>query len=40
MAQEMIIDHALDEIEAETRNEVVFDLFIKEQEIEFLSFHG
>ena len=27
VAQEMIIDHALNEIEAQARNELVFDLF-------------
>lgn len=40
VAQEMIIDHALNEIEAQARDELVFDLFPDEQGIEFFVFHG
>ena len=39
MPQEMVVDYALNEIEAEPRHEVIFDLFVEEQEIEFLGFH-
>jgi hypothetical protein len=39
VAQEMIIDHALDEIEAEARHEIIFDLFADEESIEVFGFH-
>ena len=40
VAQEMIIDDALDEIETQARDELVFDLFPDEQGIEVFDFHG
>jgi len=40
MAQEMIVDHALDEIEAEARHKIIFDLFADEESIEIFGFHG
>ena len=40
VAQEMIIDHALNEIEAQARDELVFDLFPDQWGIEFACFHG
>jgi len=35
----MIVDHALDEIEAEARHEIIFDLFADEESIEIFGFH-
>jgi len=39
MAQEMIVDDALDEIEAEAGHKVIFDLFADEESIEIFAFH-
>jgi hypothetical protein len=39
VAQEMIVDHALDEIEAQARDQIIFDLFPDEDGIEVFGFH-
>jgi hypothetical protein len=39
MPQEMVIDHALDEIEAQAGHEIIFDLFPDEESIEVFGFH-
>ncbi len=39
VAQEMIVDHALNEIEAEARHEVILDLFADEESIGIFGFH-
>ncbi len=40
MPQEMVIDRALDEIEAEARHEIIFELFPDEDGVGFVVFHG
>ncbi len=40
MAQEMGVDHALGEIEAQARHEILFELFPEECRIGFMVFHG
>lgn len=40
VAQEMIVDHTLDEIEAQARDEIIFDLSPDEDGIEVFGFHG
>jgi len=39
VAQEMMVDHAFDEIEAEAGHEIICDLFADEESIEVSGFH-